>query len=106
VLLKKIFGFKPTARTLTYLEKRFSESGYTGLPQIIFKKIFTAERLAEFKAIFLEVLKENPFENNRKKEIDVINAVNFVIAIETQGKQVAKEGLKSILRRKKKRSRW
>jgi ppGpp synthetase/RelA/SpoT-type nucleotidyltranferase len=105
-LLKKTFGFKPTVRTLTYLEKRFVESGYTGLPQTVFKKIVTNERLAEFKNIFMEVLKEEPFENNSKKNIDVINAVNFVIFIETQGKQVAKEGLRSILRRKKKRSKW
>ncbi|SDU05809.1 RelA/SpoT domain-containing protein [Desulfobacula phenolica] len=106
VLLKKTFGFKPTVRTLTYLEKRFMESGYTGLPQDIFKKIFTNERLLEFKAIFIEVVNHEPFENNSKKNIDVINAVNFILSIETQGKRVAKEGLKSVLIRKKKRSRW
>lgn len=104
-LLKNTFGFKPTVRTLTYLEKRFVESGYTGLPQNIFKKIFTNERLAEFKIIFMDVLKEEPFETKSKKNIDVINAINFVLSIETQGKKVAKEGLKSVLRRKKKRSR-
>ena len=105
-LLKQTFGFKPTLRTLTYLEKRLIESGYTGLPQNIFKKIFTTERLVEFKTIFIEVLSDNPFENNNKRNIDVINAVNFVLSIETQGKRVAKEGLKAVLRRKKKRSRW
>jgi len=104
-LLKMTFGFKPTVRTLTYLEKRFVESGYTGLPQNIFKKIFTNKRLVEFKTIFIEVLNDEPFENKSKKNIDVINAINFVLSIETQGERVAKEGLKSVLRRKKKRSR-
>ncbi len=105
-LLKKIFSFKPTVRTLTYLEKRLIESGYTGLPQDVFKKILTKERLLEFKTIFIEILNREPFENNSKKNIDVINAVNFVLSIETQGERVAMEGLKSVLRRKKKHSRW
>ncbi len=105
-LLKKTFGFKPTVRTLTYLEKRFIESGYTGLPQDVFKKILTKERLLEFKTIFIEILNRKPFENNNKKNIDAINAVNFILSIETQGKRVAKEGLKSVLRRKKKLPKW
>jgi len=103
-LLEKSFGFKPTVRTLFYILKRLDESGQEKQPQIAFKKIFTKNRLREFKTIFREILNREAFENITKRNLDVINAVNFALSNEAQGKRVAKEGLRSILKWKKERS--
>jgi len=103
ILLEKAFGFTPTTRTITYILKRFNELGYKEPPQLVFHKISTKERLLKFETIFREVLNRDAFENNSKRNVDAINAVNFVLAIEIQGQRVAEEGLKSILRMRKKR---
>lgn len=102
--LEKTFGFQLTIRTLTYILKRLNESGNSESPEIVFQKIFTKSRLQEFKTIFLNVLKRNAFQEEAKRNVDVINAVNFALAEETQGKRVAKEGLKSVLQWKKEHS--
>lgn len=103
IMLKETFGFTPTARTITYILKRFNESGYKEPPQLIFHKIITQERLLEFKTIFRDVLNRDAFVNDNKKNVDAINAINFVLSIEIQGQRVAQEGLKSVLRMKRKR---
>ncbi len=105
VLMEKTFGFKPTVRTITYLLKRLDEFGYAEQPQIVFQKVFTKDRLQEFSAIFREVLNREAFEDKSKRNVDAINAVNFALSNEIQGNRVAIEGLRAILRRKKKRSR-
>jgi putative GTP pyrophosphokinase len=103
---EEIFGSKLTVRTLTYILKRFDEFGYAEQPQVLFQKIFTENRLQEFRTIFREVLKREAFENNSKRNIDAINAVNFALCNEIQGKRVAQEGLRSVLSWRKERSRW
>lgn len=105
-VLEEIFGFKLTVRTLTYILRRLDEFGYAEQPQVLFQKIFTENRLQEFRTIFREILKREAFEDNSKRNIDAINAVNFALCNEIQGKRVAQEGLKSVLRWRKKRSRW
>ncbi|ACN15541.1 hypothetical protein HRM2_24470 [Desulforapulum autotrophicum HRM2] len=105
VLMEQTFGFKPTVRTLAYLLKRLDEAGYAEEPQVVFQKVLTRERLTEFSTIFQEVVNQKPFEDKNKRNLDAINAVNFALSNEVQGNRVAVEGLKSILRKKKKRSR-
>ena len=105
LMLEKTFGFRPTIRTLTYILKRFDESGYIDPPQVIFQKIITRERLLEFRTIFFKILNREPFEDDMKRNVDVINAINFALSDKDQGKRVAKEGLKSILKWKKERSK-
>ena len=105
-LLEKAFGFKLTVRTLTYILKRLDELGYAAQPQILFQKILTEDRLQEFKSIFREVFNEEAFEDNRKRNVDAINAVNFALFDEIHGSRVAQEGLRSVLRWRKKRSKW
>ncbi|MBA3010431.1 MAG: RelA/SpoT domain-containing protein [Proteobacteria bacterium] len=104
-LMELTFGFKPTVRTIIYLLKRLDEVGYAEQPQTVFKKVFTQERLQEFRTIFKEVLNREPFKDKNKRNVDAINAVNFALSYEIQGNRVAMEGLRSILGRKKKRSR-
>jgi hypothetical protein len=103
-ILEKSFGFKPTVRTIFYILKRLDESGHDQQQQIAFQKIFTKNRLREFKTIFREILNRKPFEDNTKRNLDAINAVNFALSDEVQGKRVAREGLRSILKWKKERS--
>jgi ppGpp synthetase/RelA/SpoT-type nucleotidyltranferase len=98
IMLKEAFGFTPTARTITYILKRFNETGCKDQPQLFFQKIFTKERFLKFKTIFRKVMNRDAFEINNKKNVDAINIVNFVLAIEIEGQRVAEEGLKSILR--------
>ena len=105
-LLEETFGFKLTVRTLTYILKRLDESGYAELPRVLFQKIFTESRLQEFRTIFRDVLDREAFEDNSKRNVDAINAVNFVLFDEIQGRRVAQEGLRSVLRWRKVHSRW
>ncbi len=103
-ILEKAFGFKPTMRTLFYLLKRLEESGHEQQSRIAFQKILTKNRLREFKTIFREILNREAFEDGTKRNLDAINAVNFALSDEAQGRRVAKEGLRSILKWKKERS--
>jgi ppGpp synthetase/RelA/SpoT-type nucleotidyltranferase len=102
--LEDILGFKVTVRTLTYIVKRLDEVGFTEEPHKILHKLFSEDRILEFKAIFRESLNLIPFMNNKERNIDVINALNFAIFDELQGKRVAQEGLRSVLRWRKERS--
>lgn len=42
-----------------------------------------------------------PFVNPKERRIDVINALNFAIFYELQGKRVAQKGLKVVLKWRK-----
>ena len=57
--------------------------------------------MLEFKSIFHETLNLMPFMNEKERNIDAINALNFAIFDELQGKRIAHEGLKSVLRWRK-----
>jgi ppGpp synthetase/RelA/SpoT-type nucleotidyltranferase len=103
--LEEILGFKVTVRTLTYIERRFDEVGFAEKPHKLLQKVFTEDRILEFKAIFRETLNFLPFTNEKERNIDVINALNFAIFDELQGKRVAQEGLRSVLRWRKERSK-
>jgi putative GTP pyrophosphokinase len=104
IYLEEILGFKVTVRTLTYIDRRLNEVGFTEKPHEIIQKIFTKDRLLQFKAIFREILSLNPFTNAKDRNIDVINALNFAIFDELQGNRVAQEGLRSVLKWRKERS--
>ena len=106
VVLEETFGFTLTARTLMYILKRLDEFGYAEQPQVLSQKIFTEDRLQEFRTILHEVLDREAFADINKRNVDAINAVNFALFDEIQGKRVAQEGLRSILRWRKERSRW
>jgi hypothetical protein len=102
--LEKILGFKVTPRTLIYIERRLDEVGFAEKQHEILQKMFTEDRILEFKAIFRETLNLLPFSKKRERNIDVINALNFAIFDELQGKRVAQQGLRSVLRWRKERS--
>ena len=103
--LEEVLGFKVTARTLAYIERRLDEVGFAEpLPQIL-HDVLTEDRILEFKAIFSETLNLIPFSNEKERNIDVINAFNFAIFDELQGKRIAQEGLRSVLRWRKERSK-
>jgi len=97
-------GFKVTVRTLNYIERRLDEVGLAEKPHKTLQKLLTKNRLLEFKAIFQEILNIGPFANAKERNIDVINALNFGIFYELQGKRVAQEGLRAVLRWRKDRS--
>ena len=102
--LKKTLGFEVTPRTLIYIEKRLGDVNSEEKPHKTLQKLLTKNRLLEFKSIFQEILNTEPFANARERNIDVINALNFGIFYELQGKRVAQEGLRAVLRWRKDRS--
>jgi len=104
--LEETFGFKLTVRTLTYIMKRLDEFGYPEQPHVLFQKILTESRLQEFRTILREVLNREAFEDNSKRNVDAINAINFALFDEIHGRRLTQEGLRSVLRWRKKRSRW
>jgi ppGpp synthetase/RelA/SpoT-type nucleotidyltranferase len=103
--MEEILGFKVTPRTIVYIGRRLDEVGFAEKPREILQKLFTEDRILEFKAIFREILNSIPFSNKKERNIDVINALNFAIFDELQGKRVAQEGLRSVLRWRKERSK-
>ena len=103
--LKKILRFKVTPRTLIYIEKRLGDVNSEEKPHKTLQKLLTKNRLLEFKTIFQEILNIGPFANAKERNIDVINALNFGIFYELQGKRVAQEGLRAVLRWRKERSK-
>ncbi|MCW4055885.1 MAG: RelA/SpoT domain-containing protein [Candidatus Bathyarchaeota archaeon] len=104
--VEETFGFKLTVRTLTYILKRLDEFGYAEQSRVLFRNSFTENRLQDFRTIFREVLNREAFEDNSKRDVDAINAVDFVLCDEIQGRRVAQEGLRSVLRWRKERSSW
>jgi uncharacterized protein YaaN involved in tellurite resistance len=102
-VLEESFGFKPTVRTLTYILKRFDKLGYAQCSKNFLKRIFKMNRLEEFRIIYEEILNQVPFKDINKN-IDMINAVNFLLFHEIEGTRVAKEGLRSTLQWRKDRS--
>jgi len=104
--LKKILRFKVTPRTLIYIEKRLGDVNSEEKPHKTLQKLLTKNRLLEFKSIFQEILNIGPFANAKERNIDVINALNFGIFYELQGKRVAQEGLRAALRWRKERSKF
>ena len=96
--LKKILRFKVTPRTLIYIEKRLGELNSEETHDQTLQKLLTQNRLLEFKSIYQEILNIGPFANAKERNIDVINALNFAIFDELQGKKVAQEGLRVVLR--------
>ena len=102
--LKKILRFKVTPRTLIYIEKRLGDVNSEEKPHKTLQKLLTKNRLLKFKTIFKEILNINPFLNAKERNIDVINALTFGIFYELQGKRVAQEGLRAVLRWRKDRS--
>nr|WP_321403075.1 GTP pyrophosphokinase [uncultured Desulfobacter sp.] len=102
-VLEEAFGFKPTARTLAYIIKRLNKLEYSPRSKRFFHKIFTKRRLNEFRIIYQEVFKRDPFMNNNNRNIDIINAVNFALFDEIEGSMVATEGLRSTLKWRKDR---
>ena len=104
IYLEDILGFKVTPRTLLYIERRLGDVGLEEKPHKILQKVFTIDRILEFKTIFRETLNLIAFTNAQQRNIDVINALNYAIFDELQGKRVAQEGLRSVLRWRKERS--
>ena len=102
--IEDIFGFRPTERTLLYMQKRFREFGYTNLQKVHIENLLNREILEEFKTVFIEILGLNAFTDSTRRNVDVINAINFVLFHETQGAKVALEGLRSVLKNRKERA--
>jgi hypothetical protein len=99
--LKRIVGFKITSRTLIYIQKRLSEINSVEKPHKTLQKLLSKNRLMEFKSIFKEILNAGPFAKAKDRNIDLINALNFSIFWDLQGKKVAHEGLRNVLKWRK-----
>jgi putative GTP pyrophosphokinase len=104
--LAEILGVKVTLRTLIYIEKRLDELKLEETRARTLQQLFVKKRLLEFKTIFQEIFNVEPFVNAKERSIDVINALNFVIIYELQGKKVAQEGLRVVLKWRKDRLIW
>ncbi len=96
--LKKIVGFKITSRTLIYIQKRLGEINSVEKPHKALQKLLSKNRLLEFKSIFKEMLNVGPFAKTKDRNIDLINALNFSIIWNMEGKKVALEGLRNVLK--------
>jgi ppGpp synthetase/RelA/SpoT-type nucleotidyltranferase len=101
--LEEIFGVKVTRRTVIYFGKRLGELNINKPETKTLQQLFKKNRLLEFKAIFQEIMSTAPFANEKEHNIDAINALNFAIFYQLEGKRVAQEGLRFVLRWRKNR---
>jgi ppGpp synthetase/RelA/SpoT-type nucleotidyltranferase len=101
--LEESLGIEVSLRTMMYIEKRLRELNFEGTPIKTLKQLFVKNRLLEFKTVFQEILTIKPFLSANDRSIDVINALNFAISYELQGKRIAQEGLRVVLRWRKDR---
>ncbi len=95
--LEELLGIEVTPRTMLYIEKRLGELNADEAQSKSLKQLFIKTRLHEFKVVFQEIFPVKPFMTPKDRSIDVINALNFVISYELQGKRVAREGLRVVL---------
>jgi ppGpp synthetase/RelA/SpoT-type nucleotidyltranferase len=102
--LEEILGVHLTARTLRYVERRLEQIGFSENPRSILQKVLTDDRMREFRAIFSHTMDRKPFTDEKERNIDVVNALNYAIFDELQGKKVAQEGLRTVLKWRKKRN--
>jgi ppGpp synthetase/RelA/SpoT-type nucleotidyltranferase len=102
--LEKILRIKITPRTLIYVEKRLRDIKADEKPHKTLQMLLTKRRILEFKKIFKEIFDAEPFKNVKESNIDLINALNFSIFYKLQGKRVAQEGLRAVLRWRKDQS--
>jgi hypothetical protein len=103
-VLEKTFGFTLAPRTQAYVLKRLEGLGQGKPPHLLFRKVLSPSRLQEFRAIYLDVLGREAFQTKRKRNVDAINAMNYALFDELHGKTVAQEGLRSVLRWRKRDS--
>jgi putative GTP pyrophosphokinase len=101
--LEAILGVQVTHRTMIYIEKRLGELTFEKTKAKTLHQLLSKNRILEFKTIFQEIFGAEPFLNAKEHSIDVINAVNFAIFSERQGKRVAQEGLRVVLKWRKDR---
>jgi len=104
--LEKIFGFKPTERTILYILKRFQEAGYSGQDKTALARTGRKKSLQKFRAVFSDILGREPFIEKNRRNVDVVSAVNYVLYEKIQGERVALEGLRLVLRNRKERAEW
>lgn len=103
--LLEILGVEVTPRTIMYIDKRLGELKAEKAEDKSLKQLFGKQRLVEFRAVFQEIFAAGPFASASNLSIDVINALNFAISCELEGKRVAREGLRVVLRWRKDRQR-
>jgi hypothetical protein len=103
--LEKMLKFKIAPRTRIYVEKRFGDINSEEKPRKILQKLFSKNRLLEFTGIFKEITGAEPFTTAKERNIDLINALNFSIFCKLQGRRVAREGLRAVLKWRKDHSR-
>ena len=103
--LQEILGVEVTPRTTMYIQRRLKELKAEGARSTTLKRLFLKNRLVEFRTLFQEILTAKPFASARDLSIDVINALNFAIFCEIEGKRVAREGLRVVLQWRKNRLR-
>jgi len=98
-VLEAKFGFCPTPRTVTYIERRMSEHWiFKDTAQILYEQVLTEEATNAFKEIYKDVLENDPFADETERDLDLLNAVNYGLFRSVQPEAVANEGLESVLR--------
>lgn len=103
-VLKSKIGFIPTSRTLAYLERRIClDARYDSskIPHLLQLEVLNSESLEKFNAVYKEILKKEPFKDSSDRDIDLINIVNYVLEKGYHGEQIAEDGLKYVLSKRK-----
>ncbi|MCH8995167.1 MAG: GTP pyrophosphokinase [Chloroflexi bacterium] len=100
-VLREKFGFAPTDRTVAYVTKRAAEHGFATALDLR-DRVLADELLSHFIEIYRSEMSQEPFKLPAEQDIDLLNAVNFVL-FASQSESVARERLKSVLQGRRKK---
>lgn len=94
-------GFRPTKRTINYITRRLRESQiYAAQIDQLRSHVLPDQIVNEFRDIYRDVAKSDPFVDRETRDVDLINALNFSLTRSAQGPRIARAGVEDRLRRR------
>lgn len=102
-LVVRLLSFAPSRRTLNYLVKRLYQNGVTAANvDQIERDILSPDVLRAFGEIYAQIYTDvrGPFSDPFRRDVDLINTVNFALTRMNRGEAVAESGLRSVLERR------
>lgn len=93
------FSFSPSPTTTTYIQRRLEDAFiYINQPPRLAMDVLTDEAISEFRRLFAEEMSRGPFVEPASRDIDLVNLINYALFRHIQRREVAIEGLRSVLR--------
>lgn len=98
-VIEAVVGLDPSDRTVTYVARRLLQHGIRD-PRLLQTDVLTPDAVDTFKRAYGEKYWFPPFSDPTRRDVDLINALNFALIRRDRGEEVAVPGLQSVLERR------